>query len=359
MNKKILAASILVAMSSSSFADVSAVDIYGTVNMSYDLIKTNTTVSGEDENLNRISSNFSYIGFKGKEVLDQDLSIIWQVEQGINIDGGNGAFGGDSLRNTFLGVSSKKMGTVLAGKHDTPYLLATEELDPFADGMGDYNSIIGTASTLSSVNVFNARTNNTLMYMSPTFDGFSFNGGYSFQNENGNGSVQNNKEYSLAGMYNNGPIFGSLSYGKKVVGVDEAQSWKLGAGYTFATQTKVGVVYEKMSANGAPSEYDHNTWYVSASHPINAFTIKGALGRAGNNDVASSTSAMFVALGTDYSLSKRTSLYAVYTHVKNNSGAGYGLGDSAYVPGSVGCTGTCGNLGDDPTAISLGMKHSF
>jgi predicted porin len=53
-----------------------------------------------------------------------------------------------------------------------------------------------------------------------------------------------------------------------------------------------------------------------------------------------------VALGYRYSLSKRTSLYAVYARIDNRNGASYTAGNASD-PGS-------GNR-----AVSAGMSHSF
>jgi predicted porin len=57
-------------------------------------------------------------------------------------------------------------------------------------------------------------------------------------------------------------------------------------------------------------------------------------------------------MGADYSLSKRTTVYGVYTKLNNDgvnvTGGGYDL-----TPYSTGVEG------NDPSAFSLGVKHTF
>ena len=123
-----------------AFAATANVDIYGVMNIAIE----DTDVSGRDLN---VVDNFSRIGFKGSEDLGGGLKAIWQIESQLSNnaqDGVGGAYDagttGDSLgnRNTFIGLSGG-FGTVLAGRHDTPYKIATGKYDIFGDTIADYN----------------------------------------------------------------------------------------------------------------------------------------------------------------------------------------------------------------------------
>jgi len=125
-----------VAVSAPAFADTSNVTVYGFANLSYDLTD-NGAVSA-----NKVSSSQSRLGLKGSEDLGDGLSAVWQLEQGINIDN-SGAGNGLATRNSFLGLSSGTAGTVLLGRHDTPYKIASRGFDVFADTIADNRSLMG------------------------------------------------------------------------------------------------------------------------------------------------------------------------------------------------------------------------
>lgn len=93
----------------------------------------------------KVSSNTSRLGLKGSEDLGDGLSAIWQIEQQVNIDDTTCAGGTGTLatRNSFGGLKSDSMGTVLLGRHDTPYKIATRKLDVFADNLADSRALTG------------------------------------------------------------------------------------------------------------------------------------------------------------------------------------------------------------------------
>ena len=359
MNKKLIALAVAAALApAAALADSGNVVIYGQANASYDNISTNT--DGQDT-LNRISSNSSRLGFKGTEDLGNGLSAVWQMESSIGLDATAGSTLGG--RNTFVGLSSKTMGTALLGRHDTPYKLATGSLDVFADTMGDYNSIIGAVNGSA---VRDLRLDNVAAYISPTFSGFHAAVATSMLNETGNTTVSathgqaNPSAYSLAGIYSNGPLFASLAYEKQTTAVVntisdkyDTKGIKLGAGYTFGA-TKVGMIIERLKDSRTDNVATRNAWLLNVAHTMGANVIKAAYGKANDGkDGTTETGAKNISIGLDHNLSKRTAVYALYTKTDNDTDATYNIGGNgaggAYTPAA----------GKDPRAISLGMKHSF
>jgi len=59
-------------------------------------------------------------------------------------------------------------------------------------------------------------------------------------------------------------------------------------------------------------------------------------------------------VGYDHSLSKRTTVYALYTKLSNKSAATYRLSSQ-----STSAAGTAAVADADPSAWSIGMKHAF
>jgi predicted porin len=268
----------------------------------------------------------------------------------------NAGSGSHSLRNSFVGLSGG-FGTVLMGIHDTPYKLATARLDPFADTTGDYNIAIGS---VNGTNAFELRANNVLAYVSPKMGGFTVTLANVFGAETSNGATANFGAYSLSGTFEQGPLFASLAYekhnniGTGLNGTDDRSAWKLGVGYKFG-DTSLGLVYEDASQTGA-TVTDRNAWAVNVAHDMGPIRLMAAYYNMGDGDTAADTSANAWALGANYSLSKRTLVYARYLNINNDKGATY-----QYVggqgPNGTGITGM--GAGTDPSILSLGVRHSF
>ena len=345
-----------------AFAATANVDVYGVLNLSYDYVKTDQP-GNVDKNLSRISSNSSRIGFKGKEDLGGGLSALWQIEMTIQMDGNgntnnviNAASGSHGLRNSFVGLSGG-FGTVLMGVHDTPYKLATSRLDPFSDTTGDYNIAIGS---VNGDNAFEVRANNVLAYISPKLADFTFSAGYVFGAELSNGSAPNLNAYSLSGTYDAGPLYASLAYEKhnNLGGTTaDRSSWKLGGGYKFGS-TRLGLIYEKSNRTGN-TETDRSAWAANLAHEMGPITLMAAYYHMGDGKTVQDTSAKAWALGANYALSKRSSVYARYMGIKNDTGALYGcrIIDGCRQPTPPATLSP--DAGVDPSMFSVGIRHSF
>ncbi|MEQ1663229.1 MAG: porin [Thiobacillus sp.] len=356
MKKSLIALAVASVVSAPAFAATSNVDVYGIFGVAFDMVNLDDSTS--DDKANRVSSTSSRIGFKGSEDLGGGLSGVWQIENGVDLDaGGNGW----ASRNTFLGLSSKELGTALLGKHDTAYKMATGKLDVFSDTIADYNTIVGSTSDTASsgFSVFDTRANDSVSYMSPSMSGLSLGLTYGARDETAFDAADTNL-WSAAVSYANGPLFASLAYekindfgGTNLAKGTDRKGMKLGAGYTFGNTT-IGGLYERLSETGT-TVADRNAWYVSAKHAMGNIALKAAYGKAGDSDAGvTDDGAKYYAIGADYSLSKRTTAYALYTKLSNETAGTYDLGGSASTGGVINTT-----LGADPSAFSIGVKHSF
>lgn len=366
MQKKIIALAIAAAVSAPAFADTSNVTIYGQANMSYDM--TNNGATGT----NKVSSNTSRIGLKGSEDLGDGLSAVWQIEQQINIDNSTTNANQFATRNSFVGLSSGSMGTFILGRHDTPYKIATRGLDVFADSIADNRSLMGTtAGGGAYAGVHDARLGDVVAYISPAMNGFTGAIAYVAGAETATTAGQTKGgAWSLAGLYGNGPFNASLAYQAINIGTagtgtldtanlglnagDKVKAWKLGGGYTMDA-FQMNAAYEKTSNTvlGASAAGQTN-WYLSGKYSFGTDAVKLAYTNAGNVQNTANTGAKQWSLGYDHNLSKRTTLFALYTRLSNDTGASYGLTTA----GSTGGMGASA-AGQDPSAWSFGMKHTF
>lgn len=329
-------------------AEIGNVTVYG---------KARASVDSTDNGARRVttlSNADSRLGFKGKEDLGNGLNAIFQFETSVNLDDGAGStsslFGAG--RNSFVGVEGG-FGTFFVGIHNSAYRDATGRLDVFEESMADYNTILGDIGDLDTSVEFNRREPNMLNYWSPKFNGLQLKTQYRLDETDG----ASQDRYSAAALYENGPLFASLAHethgNEGSGGTNDTQGNKLGVGYAFNDATRLGLVYEMLSEEGAGSAFDRDAWYLSLAHKIGNNTLKAAYGHANDNDAITDSGADFFALGVGHNLSKRTEVYALYATTQNDINAGYPLGS-----GTTGVTAPAA-AGQDVSSFSVGINHSF
>lgn len=351
MKKSLIALAVAGAVSAPAFAATSNVDVYGVMNIAIE--DTNGTLVSPG-----VVSNTSRIGFKGTEDLGGGLKAVWQIESGIS---GNGTVTGTGAalanRNTFVGLAGG-FGTVVMGRHDTPYKLGTGSLDPFADTIADYN--LGRLNGVELLmNSHDARVGSALAYISPTWSGFHFAAAMVLENEAAAAGFEDSSDaLSLTGVYSNGPLFASLSYQnvKDIVAAGaDSKATKLGLGYTFG-DAKVGFIYEKVKADTTTS--DRKTWLLNGSYAMGPMVLKAQYGKVDNaffSTTANVDQTMW-SLGLDYNLSKRTTAYFVYGNGDSNQTVAALTLATPVTGATAAMSATSAN---DVSGWNIGIKHSF
>jgi predicted porin len=362
MKKSLISLAVAAAIAApvAAFADSNVV-VYGVANVSADSVDNGATAGAVRKS--KISSNTSRLGFKGSEDLGDGLSAIWQVESLIQIDN-SGAGNGLATRNTFAGLSSTSVGTVIMGRHDTPYKIATRAYDVFGDGIADNRSLMGGVAGKSAGASFDGRQADVIAYISPAMAGFTGIAGFVQLNETTATAKAN--AFSLAGMYKGTdlPLTASLSYEEHIldgiVGVAGAKENAIKAGASFAIDAlTLAAVYEKTSDNfgaAGANNFGHKAVYASAKYAIGMGAVKAAYTQAGATAVGAGAKQW--TLGYDHGLSKRTVVYGLYTKL-NNNGAGVTAASYGLSTNGTGANNTAGNLASAPSAFSFGVKHSF
>lgn len=323
MKKSLIALAVAGVVSAPAFAATSNVDVYGVLNIAIQ----DTDVAASDMT---ILDNTSRIGFKGSEDLGGGMKAIWQIESALGGNGTTAIGSGATLgtRNTFVGLAGG-FGTVLMGRHDTPYKLGTGSLDIFGDTIGDYN--LGRTDGVQLINnTHDHRNGQALAYISPTVGGFHAAVAVVMGNGEAGGALNTADTVdaiSATGVYANGPLFVSLSYQDADAAAPAADTaWKVGVGYTLG-DTKIGFVYEDI-------ESARDSWLVNVAHTMGPIVLKAQYGSVD----AGAADQKAWALGADYNLSKRTAAYVVYANGDDDSNV---------------------TNGGDVSGWNLGLKHSF
>jgi predicted porin len=147
---------------------------------------------------------------------------------------------------------------------------------------------------------------------------------------------------------------------------DDSQGWNFNLRYTFAFGLSIGGYYETIkwdmnynaSVTGNTTQLKRDAWRVDAAYQLGAHTfgiqygmgndLKGTTAGGSFNGDASGTDAWI--FGYAYSLSKRSSVFAYYTRVDNDT--------NARASGIV-FNGIGPNAGADPQYYGVGLRHLF
>jgi predicted porin len=386
MQKKLIVLAIASAMTVPALA-YAEVNISGQANMAIDMVNNgyvNSAVNGNvaSASANQLNSNQSRVVIKGSDDLGNGLSAMYQLDTRLNVDTGTA---GSTFwaGNTFVGLKSNDMGTVMLGRIDAPYKTAFRGLDVFFDVAGDNRSGVGNATTGGGLFATDVRMNNVIAYKSPNFSGFQVSAASVFGAENPS-SAKKGQALSLAGTYSMDNIFAAAAYqtvklgdpgtGDLAAGTsaaacptttstcpdDEAKSWKIGGGYTmdaFTINAELeGTTYSMkgFSDNTGTNYYLAGTFALSSTDSIRAaYTRHGETeGGMGVAKVKNKDGANQFAIGYNHSMSKATSVYATY--VKTSADDGYNVTDNLAAASQTGAA-----QGSDPSVISIGMKHAF
>ncbi|MFA6014437.1 MAG: porin [Gallionellaceae bacterium] len=395
------------AFSLPAMADTANVSVYGVANVSYDNIDTGKSTSGtQGTNINKASSNASRIGLKGAEELGFGISAIWQIETLVTLDNSSNSCAATTIpkttipghaassvqaaqtiaavtvpactantgifatRNSYAGLKSKEYGTVLVGRNDTPYKIITRRLDNFGDTIADNRTLFGTAKGISSSTSFVTKQPDVISYTSPTIAGLVASVAYVNLTETATKASDKKADAtSFSVAYDDGSLYAAMGYEShqldtiRVGGKENA--WNAALGYKLDDYS-LGLAYEKTSdtlgggtgctalANGADC-YGHSAMYVTGKIDLDASAIKAAYTKASDLAIGANTGATHVSLGYDYRLTKRSTLYVLYTRLANKSNVNYSLGGAAWSSGSTTSIGSGSTL----SAISFGVKQVF
>lgn len=371
MQKKLIAAAIAGLVAVPALAQTN-VTISGRLSAGWESYKLSGPATGYDTE-SRVSDQSSRLIFNVSEDLGGGLSAWGQFDYRGALD--NGALSNNG--NSGVGLAHKSWGKFTIGHWDVHY----SEIDGAIGGnrAGSLQTLIGNgimsqvgAGANFAVIANGTRTANLLMWDSPNWNGFTARLGYStgfatLSNEGNTnraaGDPGGGRAWTGAIRYNNGPWAAGGSYwnGKAenqvpAVTADQ-ESWRLWGGYTFAMGLKVGIAYDKSSLDAVGGENKRGAWMLPVSYEFGPHKVYFTYAKAGDaSNTVGDTGAKAYHLGYDYAFSKRTSVGAYYTKLKNNNGGSY---DLFAVPGGNGATPTAGTGGEDVRQIYFGLAHNF
>lgn len=373
--KKLIAAAVAGAfIAPAAFAaSESNVTLYGSLRGFVDYVHTN---QADNKNALKLNAGSSRIGFKGSDNLGNGTAVIWQVESAIGQNSGEGNW---ASRNSFVGLEGG-FGTVRVGNYDSAYSLM-DITGPQAELFDSYGDSVDYKQSYGFYGRANARMKNSLSYETPNLNGFTGRISYGSDNKANQGNnawiLSGSVTYtiggfSVAGAYqqfkNHVDLVDDASAEKKVGG--KLKTGKVAANYKFDNGLNIGAGWERIkvsgpNAAGASASERQDSWVLAANYPVGSWTLQAAYGQAGkvkenNGGVVNrikGEKAKMLLLGTQYSLSKRSTLYGYVAHVKNNADAQFSVGNYD----SLGLSAQAGNAttGNKGYTVSFGLKTDF
>lgn len=184
-------------------------------------------------------------GFKGSEDLGSGTQAIFQLEQGFNsVTGAQGVTGLAFNRQAWVGLTNPATGSLTLGRQYSSYFSLLSAWSPTKWLTGYFGAHPGDIDSLDVT----YRINNSVVYASPSINGFTFGASYAIGGQPG--SFNSGSTWSAALQYKNGP-------GGVALGVQRVNNSAPGGGAWGA--------YSTLSNNGAePSVSALNSGYQFA-----------------------------------------------------------------------------------------------
>ena len=353
--KMVLSVALLGAVASAPSFAQSSVTLYGDLDAG--LLYTNRT-PGANAGQNA-GHQFSFMdtgltptvfGLKGSEDLGGGLKANFQLESGISVANGalshsNGNYFG---RQAWVALDGG-FGEAKLGLQFSPFFLAIDGSDP--RNLAHFGSgIVSYVDNVLATGLFNS---NAISYTSPTIAGLTGSAMLALGGQAGN--FQAGRQYSGSLTYQNGglminaALYDGNSGGTAITPLSSTVAFvgrTVGVGYTFGALTgKASFTSYKVAGS-----FSNNVYSGGLDYQLNpALDLNGGVWFTSDRNNTANHSVMG-AVGTVYSLSKRTQLYGQVAMV-NNHGAmnsGFGLSDNTV----FGLPGTT-------VGVDVGVRHAF
>lgn len=356
--KKTLIALAALAATGAAFAQ-SSVTIYGVVDMALTSVDQGnnriTSIANEGQASNRL-------GFRGVEDLGGGMSATFVLEGGMQPDSGT-SNGFNFARQSTIGLRGG-FGEVRLGRdyaptfwnHSVYNVFGTNGLGNSVNTFGVITSVgVSTGQTpLTSGSTTTVRTNNGISYFTPNISGFQ--GHLMVGLKEADTSNAPNEYTGIRLTYNKGPLSASIATASEGSGnqTDSYKRTNLGATYDFGV-AKLFAFY----VQGEFGAREQKQASIGVSAPVGPGTIKASYLKASYNAAAVANNAALddathITIGYDYPLSKRTTVYGLYSRISNDGAGQAGVAYDTSV-GSVSAV----TPGGSSSGFAIGVRHSF
>ena len=303
--KKLLLATAIAALSVS--AAHAAPTVYGKALVTVDYSDF------DDESSTQLNSTGSRIGFKGAEALTANTDVVYQLEYGIDVDADEGE--NFRSRDTYIGLSNKQYGTLVAGR-----------LSAIDDNINYVSQTVGQYDGFNAASWDGDRVNNSMAYFSPAYNGLQFMGMYGLDGDEDAGGLQDGG-FGVGVKYEpaNQPFRAGATYIKS----GDFNTTRLSGAYDLNNQIGLGALYQISDLDTSDKE---NLAAVSATYKTaTPWTAYAQAEMTSNVDGFDGKDAQRLVLGGKYAFKANATghVYAGYSNLEQegqDDKDGFGIG---------------------------------
>lgn len=257
-------------------------------------------------------------GLRGNEDLGGGLKAYFVLESGFASDTGNAGSSSQTFnRQSYVALGHTKFGDLRLGRVDTlSRQINTGFGDVSAEGeisVVELLAVTGGArpNNLPLFQNGGSRVSNAVTYISPNFSGFQVTGLV------GLGEGTTARQDGIMGTFRSGPIAAGVSYEQYDRDDTYNEVWTLGGNYNFGVAT-VYAGYQMTSDYGtntsaAGSGIDHDAYSIGVMVPWGSWQFRGQYVASTVELPGLDVDQEKFGLSARYALSKRTTLYGVFT----------------------------------------------
>lgn len=311
--KKLLLASAVAALSIT--AAQAAPTVYGKAFLTLDLQDGDDKSPAKDSR-SQLNSTGSRIGFKGSEALTSNTDLVYQLEYRLDIDDDVEKETGDKVnfeaRDTYIGLSNKQYGTLVAGR-----LTTIDDYINYAKVV--QGGVVGGDDVLAGVT--GPRVDNAFAYFSPDYNGLQFMGMYALDEDKavtdnydtlagdafgvGAKYEPTNAPYKVGVTYIKASQYGYAKDSTTLKGGENFQTVRVSGAYAINPALTVAGQYQFSDYN---SKKDEQAFTVSGKYKIaqTPWTTYAQVDVVDNLKGVKDAEQQRVALGGQYAFNKNT-----------------------------------------------------
>lgn len=297
-----------------------------------------------------VTSNLSTFSISGSEKISENVSGIFQVTNNIAFSSqGSSAL---AACDTFVGLSTG-FGDIKIGKLFAAVSIPSAEFNMFGGQVGDSLDMLNYAGGGIDGFIYDECYADSIMYSLPEREGLPSASIQYIPDEGDSDS----DILSIGGLYSLAGITLGLGYESQGKGYNaggkESNAFRVGLGYSLGNFSINGIYQAVENASGV-EDVDASVYGLSGSYAFGRATLKASYFQTDND--GKNNDATLTALGLDYALSERTTVYGAYALFANDANVAYGIGNGY---GDHGNLGILPLAGQDFSVFSLGVKHDF
>ena len=268
--------------------------------------------------INGVSNRANSIGVKGSMDTNlMDFKAIYKLEAGVDLEQGKKVTGLGKERDTYVGMSSKSIGTVRAGTVESPVKSTAKIVDPLFTTSFEGRGALGlTSGGEASSGDGKGRSTNAVRYDSPNIAGLKVSALYNL-----NPTAKDNIDIAAVYKMKDMTFFVDHYIMQSGDGGNGTAATKLGTKLKFgAVQVSGHYELDAGKISGDPDD-TQSVLFANAAYTMGATMLTFSYGMKGDGSASDSTKkgSSGMALAVAQKVNKKGKIYAGWGQTKSNA----------------------------------------